>query len=202
MQDFWNARYSESGYAYGTRPNTYFKSVIDTLPPGRLLVPGAGEGRDAVYAATLGWQVDAFDLSSAGREKALRLAADNQVQVNYTVQNAADFQALSDTYDLIAMIFFHLPQPLRGQLAPLLVQSLRPGGLVLLEAFTPRQLQYDSGGPKTAELLLTASQVQADFPDLQVLECRELDTELDEGPYHRGMAAVVRYLGRKNTDAL
>jgi SAM-dependent methyltransferase len=196
MQHFWNERYSEDGYAYGTGPNAYFKSIIDTLPPGRLLVPGAGEGRDAVYAATLGWEVDAFDLSSAGRDKALLLAAEKSVSIHYEVLDAADYTERPNTYDLIACVFFHLPSALRRQLNARLMHSLRPGGQIVVEAFTPDQLQYSSGGPKEISLLINADDLRIDFEALDTLECHELVTVLDEGLYHQGAAAVARFRGQ------
>lgn len=197
MQDFWNERYGQTDYVYGKTPNAYFKSVIDGLPAGKMLVPGAGEGRDAVYAATQGWLVDAFDFSAAGREKALQLASEVNVSINFEVQNAADFDPTRRAYDCIALIFFHLPADLRQAFHKKVVQALRPGGVVVLEAFTPDQLANDSGGPKNPDMLMRKADVEAEFPELRVLKLEELETKLDEGPYHRGKAAVVRFFGMK-----
>jgi 2-polyprenyl-3-methyl-5-hydroxy-6-metoxy-1,4-benzoquinol methylase len=196
MKDFWNQRYSESGFAYGTAPNAYFKSVIDTLPPGRLLVPGAGEGRDAVYAATLGWDVVAFDQSEAGKEKALKIAAEKGVQLRYEVCDVQDF-VTTETFDAIACIFFHLPVPLRQAMHVHFMDWLAPKGHIIIEAFTPLQLSYTSGGPKDPSLLMTASMLEAELGWLKVVENEEGLVSLDEGPYHKGEAAVVRYHGVK-----
>ncbi|MBK8555913.1 MAG: class I SAM-dependent methyltransferase [Lewinellaceae bacterium] len=197
MKEFWNERYGEEGYAYGKEPNTFFKSVIDALPPGRILVPGAGEGRDAVYAATLGWQVDAFDYSDSGKAKALALAVEQGVSINYTVEDAADFSAAAGTYDLIVMVFFHLPAALRSAFNSRLHQYLAPGGKVVAEVFTPRQLAFQSGGPKALDLLPDGIQLQDDFADLNVLLSEEAEVVLSEGPYHQGPAAVLRFIGQK-----
>ena len=194
--EFWNQRYAEEAYAYGTHPNAYFKSVLDSLPPGRLLVPGAGEGRDAVFAAACGWQVLAFDQSEEGRRKALQLASQQGVVIAFDVSDAADYAPIG-SFDAIALIFFHLPSPLRASFHQRVVEWLRPGGHLILEAFTPQQLQYKSGGPRDAALLMTPNMLQQDFTGLDIVENTELITQLEEGDYHRGPAAVVRFHGIK-----
>ncbi len=197
MQDFWNERYAGEDYAYGKSPNAYFKSVIDDLPPGKMLMPGAGEGRDAVYAAQLGWQVDAFDFSAAGQAKALKLATDANVSINFQVLNVADFAPPQQVYDFVALIFFHLPSVLRRPFHQKVAQTLRPGGYVLLEAFSPEQLPRDSGGPKNRDMLMSKADVKAEFSELQMISLEAPEIELDEGAYHQGLASVIRFLGQK-----
>ncbi len=198
MQAFWNERYRQAEYAYGKMPNAYFKSVIDTFQPGNILIPGAGEGRDAVYAARCGWHVDAFDYSVSGQQKALQLAAEAGVAINFQVIDAADFDPTLKQYDLISLTFFHLPQALRKTLHAKLVQALNPDGYLSLEIFSPAQLQFDSGGPKDVTMLMTEAEVREEFAGLDILKLEALETDLDEGPYHQGKAAVIRFLGRKN----
>jgi SAM-dependent methyltransferase len=148
MKEFWNQRYSEPVYAYGTEPNAFFREQLQQLTPGSLLLPCEGEGRNAVYAATWGWQVVAFDQSEAGRNKCLQLAAARQVQVQYLIADAAQFDYGQNQYDAIALIFAHFPPELRQQVHRSCLQALKPNGVLLIEAFTPEQLQYQSGGPK------------------------------------------------------
>jgi SAM-dependent methyltransferase len=197
MQDFWNERYSETGYVYGTAPNAFFKQVIDVLPPGRLLVPGAGEGRDAVYAATLGWQVDAFDFSSSGCQKARALAEENGVSIRYDVYDAARFRVRPGEFDLIALVFFHLPPEVRQRFYAKLPACLAPGGHLVMEVFNPQQLRHQSGGPRDINLLVAAAELREAFADLEIRQCEELITELDEGTYHCGAAEVTRFVGVK-----
>jgi SAM-dependent methyltransferase len=196
MRDFWNQRYSEPDFAYGTEPNAYFKSIIDELPPGKLLVPGAGEGRDAVYAAMLGWDVLAFDLSEAGKKKALQLAKEMDVEIVYHVADAEHFSTMQ-SFDAIALIFFHLPAQLRQSLHERLAYWLAPGGHLIIEAFTPMQLNNSSGGPKDLSLMLTEDILLDELPYLQMVELSEIQTHLNEGPYHNGLADVVRLHGVK-----
>lgn len=191
----WNERYSGETFAFGKIPNLYFKTVIDALPPGRILVPGAGEGRDAVYAAKLGWEVDAFDLSDIGRQKAQRLAAEEHVSISFDVLDAADFDFVRHRYDLIAMVYFHLPATLRKYFFANLHQSLNPGGMVLIEAFNPKQLPYTSGGPKDISMLMTPEMLRNELIHLKPIECYETQVLLDEGFQHKGHAEIIRYSG-------
>ncbi|NUQ25310.1 MAG: class I SAM-dependent methyltransferase [Saprospiraceae bacterium] len=201
MTNFWNDRYSEEEYAYGTAPNAFFKEIIDPLTPGKILVPGAGEGRDAVYAAKLGWEVYAFDLSTEGRKKALQLAEKENVDIHYEIRDAADFPFFDKKFDLVAMIFFHLPPGLRQGFHKKLPDMLNPGGVIIIEAFDPRQINNSSGGPREISLLYTAEMLRSDFPNLTEIINSENETELNEGLYHIGKADVVRYVG-KLTDNL
>lgn len=196
MTNFWNDRYSEKEYAYGTAPNEFFKSVIDTLPPGVILVPGAGEGRDAVYAAKLGWQVYAFDLSTEGQKKALQLAEKENVHIHYEIRDAADFPFSDRKFDLIAMIFFHLPSGLRHNFHKKLTTMLSLGGMIIAEVFHPDQLKNSSGGPKELSLLYTPEILTEDFINLIEIINSKYEIELNEGLYHIGKADVVRYIGK------
>jgi 2-polyprenyl-3-methyl-5-hydroxy-6-metoxy-1,4-benzoquinol methylase len=197
VKEFWDERFSAEEYIYGEEPSEYFRQVIDGIEPGTILIPGAGEGRDAVYAAKLGWEVHAFDQSEAGKNKAMKLAGKHKVTINYVVADAADYDPGKNKFDLIAMVFFHLLPDLRSDFHSKLIQSLNPGGKVLVEAFHLRQLNNTSGGPKNPDLLITANQLAQDFKLLEITENRELTVELNEGTHHRGKAEVVRFTGRK-----
>ncbi len=192
ISNFWNERFSSEHYIYGTEPNTWFRSVIDTLQPGTLFVPGAGEGRDAVYAATRGWQVTCADLSAAGKEKALKLAHEKAVSLDYHVMNIDDVSFQPGELDMIASIFFHLPPAQQATFFANVQRWLRPGGSFVLEAFTPLQLNYSSGGPKDINMLMTAERLKAALPEMHFYHLEETLTHLQEGSHHSGTASVVR----------
>lgn len=193
MSDFWNERFSAPEYIYGTQPNDFFKHCIDSLPPGTILVPGAGEGRDAVYAATRGWEVHAFDSSKAGKEKALQLAAAHNVSIQYDLTDVRDFVAAPHSFDAIGITYFHLPTALRWPFHYQLGYLLRPGGTLFMEMFTPDQLQRTTGGPKDIDLLYTPDMLATDFKMLNIMENAAHEVELNEGSYHQGIASVVRF---------
>jgi 2-polyprenyl-3-methyl-5-hydroxy-6-metoxy-1,4-benzoquinol methylase len=192
MQNQWDERYARQEYIYGTEPNKFLKEQLSLLKPGRILFPAEGEGRNAVFAASLGWETDAFDQSFEGQKKALKLATHKGVSINYYIQSLNDWNPEPDQYDCIALIFVHLPDGLRQQVHKAVVRALKPGGTLLLEAFTLNQLPRTSGGPKTAELLFLEEQVTSDFKDLIFAEFAETQTTLDEGPLHQGVADVIQ----------
>lgn len=197
---FWDRRYAESDYVYGTAPNVFFAEVLATLPPGRLLLPCEGEGRNAVYAAAKGWSVQAFDQSAAGRDKALRLAREQGLDpalIDYQLTDVRRFTPDPGDYDLIALIYTHFEPETRGAFFRQLQHWLRPGGQVLLEAFSPAQLELSSGGPKDPQLLFTRPMLQADFQELALLQLEQLRIVLDEGPFHQGEADVLRLRARR-----
>ena len=197
MGNFWDERYASGDYVYGKEPNRYFKSVIDKLPVGKLLVPGAGEGRDAVYAATLGWDVLAFDQSTQGKEKALRLAAENNVTIQYDIMDVVDFNVMPDRFNAVALIYFHLPEKLRSDFYKKIPGSLLSDGAVILESFTPKQLQNSSGGPRELAMLMSSRILQTEFPQLVIHNNQEVEVILEEGAFHRGKADIVRFLATK-----
>lgn len=199
MKEFWDQRYSEPHYVYGEEPNEYFKKFLDAFQgkPGRLLLPGEGEGRNAVYAARLGWEVTAFDQSAEGKKKALQLAAKYGVSIQYEVCDVLHFPFEEASFDLAGVFFFHLPRPLRDFTHPRLVSALRPGGMLVAELFTPRQLGKTSGGPQTTELLYEPEDLRREFQALEIELLEELTIELNEGPHHQGEASVVRLVGKK-----
>lgn len=198
MKEFWNERYQLTNYAYGTEPNTFLKEHLDDLkPPGKILFPMEGEGRNAVYAALLGWDVHAFDFSEAGREKALHLSKSNDVVIDYNILSAENFKGSNSTFDAIALIFTHLPTDIRKPFHLELYKSLRPGGLIILEAFNPLQIGLPSGGPKDINLLYSLQMLKQDFPAMETKFGEELAVELQEGEFHSGPAQVVRWVAKK-----
>tara|TARA_B110000483_G_C18197198_1_gene543550 strand:+ start:3005 stop:3601 length:597 start_codon:yes stop_codon:yes gene_type:complete len=197
MIDFWNKRYNEDGFAYGTNPNAFFKEQIDKLKVGNLLLPLEGEGRNAVYAASKGWKVDAVDQSEIGHDKTRKFAKENNVPLKYFLQNIEDFKAPSEYYDAIGLIYAHLPPITREDLHKSIVKTLKLKGIVMLEAFSKKQVNYPSGGPKTEEMLFSVDELKRDFSRLKILSINEKLITLDEGKYHQGKAMVVRLVAQK-----
>ncbi|WP_282774035.1 class I SAM-dependent methyltransferase [Phaeodactylibacter xiamenensis] len=198
MKEFWEKRYAAEEYAYGKAPNTFLRTELEHLEPGHALFPAEGEGRNAVYAAQLGWSVEAFDYSNAARQKALRLAKDSQVNLQYQVASIESFPFERKEYDLIALFFVHLPPTLRQQLHTACASALRPGGTLLLEAFHKEQLPLQSGGPKQETLLFSLEDLEADFAALSLGQISRQRVILEEGPYHHGPAETVRIRATKH----
>ncbi len=196
-KDFWNKRYSEQEFAYGTKPNVFLKEQIYNQKPGKALFLGEGEGRNAVYAAKLGWQVDAVDFSSSAKDKALRLAEENKVKINYEVCDLSNYKFKENYIDLIVMIFLHLPLDLRKNIFQKSIQSLKQNGKMIIEAFNKDQINNTSGGPQSIDLLYSENDVLSLVHDLRVEIMESKVIELDEGEHHRGKADVVRFVGVK-----
>ena len=193
---FWNARFGAEPTVYGEGPNVFFADQLARLTPGRILLPGDGEGRNAVHAAEQGWSVRSFDASSVGVEKALAMAAQRGVTIVAEVGDAASW-APGEAYDAIALCYLHLPPPLRADFHPRVAGWLKPGGTLILEGFGPGQLAFASGGPKALDMLFTTSMLEADFAGLDVEVCVTEEAVLDEGPYHQGQAELTRLVARK-----
>jgi SAM-dependent methyltransferase len=202
MKEFWNQRYREDEFAYGKEPNLYFKEKLESLPAGKILMPAEGEGRNAVYAAKLGWEVFAYDFSDAAYSKAMRLAEENRVSISYQVCSLRDLDFPSEYFDAIGLVYAHFPDEIRTANHRKLVRMLKPGGTLILEAFSTNHPVYqaknpDVGGPKLSVQLYNSDKLSLDFSDLEILECREVIVELSEGRYHKGEAAVMRFVGEK-----
>lgn len=196
MNEFWNQRYAENKMVYGYEPNTFFKQFIDAHKPGSLLLPAEGEGRNAVYAASKGWQTDAFDFSEVAMGKALEHASSKSVLVNYLLKNINDFRA-DKQYDAVSLIYVHLPEVLRTKFHQEVYKSIKPGGFLVLEAFAKEQVQFSSGGPKDPIMLYDAPSLCNDFQFLHMINCEQKEIILDEGDYHKGKAAVLRMIGQR-----
>src|SRR3972149_9427899 len=140
MKNFWNERYSTKDYIYGTQPNQFFKEQIEKLNAGKILMVGEGEGRNAVYAAKLGWQVDAIDSSLVAKEKALRLAEKNRVSINYQIADIFSYNILKDNYDAVGIVFLHMNESESEILHKKCADALRKDGKVILELFSQNQL--------------------------------------------------------------
>lgn len=197
MLEQWNERFSKAGYAYGSEPNEFFKQEINKLAPGNILMIAEGEGRNGVYAAGLGWKVDAVDFSEAARVKALKLASERGVSISYEVSDLNFFSPAENHYDAVALIFVHLEPALREKVVRTVIASLRPGGTLILEAYDKEQLGRTSGGPKEIDLLYSLEEAVEDFADLDFLTLSREVVNLNEGELHQGEAVVVRFVGVK-----
>lgn len=198
MTDPWDERYSTSEYVYGTKPNDLLRDQLSSLPVGgRVLCLADGEGRNGVFLARQGMQVTSLDRSTVGLEKARALAALQGVHIETVAADLATADLGNDAWDAIVSIFCHLPADLRASVHQRVVRALRPGGVFLLEAYTPEQLQYKTGGPPTVDLLVTAQALTAELHELDVLLCREVTRDVFEGRLHHGRSAVVQYIATK-----
>jgi 2-polyprenyl-3-methyl-5-hydroxy-6-metoxy-1,4-benzoquinol methylase len=200
---FWDDRYGESGYAYGTAPNQFLTEQQHRFKSGmKTLVVGDGEGRNGVWLATQGLDVLSIDLSPVGLEKARSLASQHQVPIQTQCADLTAWNWVENTYDLIVSIYVHFAPEVRQQIHRSMLKVLKPGGSIVLEAFNLEQLQYqreyDSGGPAIQEMLYHPEMLREDFAGGEIVELTETVTELDEGRYHEGKASVIRLILQKN----
>lgn len=192
----WNERYSSKEYVYGTEPNAFLAEHAAKLQ-GPVLSLAEGEGRNAVFLASLGLKVHGVDMSEVGLAKAQTLAKANGVEIETEVADLGLFQPQADHFGAVVSIFAHLPSAIRQRLYPLVERSLKPGGLVLLEAYSEAQLPRNTGGPKDLDMLMTPDKITQGFPNLEPLLLREVEREVVEGSLHSGLASVVQFIGRK-----
>lgn len=201
MQNTWDIRYSGETYAYGKEPNAFFRECLSTLKPGKLLLPAEGEGRNAAWAAEKGWTVTAFDQSEEGQKKALRLAQEKGVAIDYHLVEVEAFNPKPQEYDAVAIIYLHLSPEIRIPFHQKIVECIKPGGHLIIEAFTTKQVGYDSGGPRDVNLLYTLGNIFDDFHGFTFKVGEEQQVVLKEGEYHSGKASVIRLFGKKKTSA-
>ena len=197
----WDARFSTEDYIFGTAPNAWLAQHRDLLPAGgRVLAVADGEGRNSVWLAQQGMQVDAFDISPVGVAKANKLAQQANVAVNYQVCGADNFDWKPETYDAVVAVFIQFAAPdARARLFAHMKSALKPDGLVLLQGYTPKQLDYKTGGPPNVENLYTEALLRAAFRDWEILRLEEYEDEIFEGPGHRGRSALIGLIAKKPT---
>ena len=192
MKEHWNERYQADTYAYGIAPNEFFAEKLEKLAPGFLLLPAEGEGRNAVFGAKLGWDVHAFDFSEKARIKAMALAKEEDVAFQYDIMSYEDFELPEQAYDVIGLVFTHMPPDLRKIFHLKLINALKPEGIILLEGFHKTQLGRSSGGPKTDALLFGEEELMEEFAALEIISLEVGTRELDEGPFHQGEARLIQ----------
>ena len=196
--EFWNQRYGTQQYIYGETPNAFVAEIASQIPAGPVLCLAEGEGRNAVHLATLGHPVTAVDQSAAGLAKARRLASARGVEIETVLTDLENFTIEPGVSSGIVATFAHLPPAIRRQVHAQAVRGLRSGGVFVLEAYTPAQLAFDTGGPKSPELLMTLPGLRAELAGLELLVGREIEREVIEGNGHTGRGAVVQILARRN----
>lgn len=193
----WDQRYSSDGYAYGTKPNDFLMAMSDRLPAGKVLCLAEGEGRNAVWLAEQGYQVTAVDASEVGLQKARQLAEMRGVHITTLHAELEDFEVEPQYWDAIISIFCHLAPELRRKVHHRCVQGLRPDGLMLVEAYTPAQLEYKTGGPPSSVMMMDKTSISAELVGLEFIHLLECEREIHEGDFHHGMGAVIQVLARK-----
>ena len=195
---FWQSRFEQKDYYYGTQANDFLQQHALIIPAkGRVLSIGEGEGRNAVYLASLGYEVTAIDIANSGLEKVRQLAAAHGVHVQTQQADLNHYQFDCSSWDGIISIFCHLPPRLRREVHQNAARALKPNGVLLLEAYTPAQLNFDTGGPKQLHYLYNADELAIDFNALHIDSLQELKRDIHEGQGHTGLSAVVQLIAHK-----
>lgn len=198
----WNNRYSENEYVYGEEPNVYLKEQLEKINVGKILFAAEGEGRNAVFAGKKGWIVSAFDISTEGKNKALRLADKNDIVIDYKVGELPNLNYSTGDFDVISLIYAHFPPDIKSDYHKMLGKLLRKDGLIIFEAFSKNHIKYITenpkvGGPKDLDTLFSIEEIKSDFNNYEIIELSEKEIELSEGLYHKGKGSVIRFVGRK-----
>lgn len=191
-QAMWDERYSDPEPVYGVRPNVYLEKQSSRLKAGsKILVPADGYGRNGHWLARQGFDVHTVDLSPVGVERSSRTAREAGLTLKIEQADLSTWNWPVGQFDAVAPIFLHLPPELRTQIHPAMLRALKPDGILILEAFTPENLEFHAGGPKDVNLLYTAELLRKDFASAEVIELEEIKVHMDEGIKHSGMSAVV-----------
>lgn len=195
-ENVWDQRFAGDEYVYGTEPNTFLVEHAAVLT-GPVLSLAEGQGRNGVFLASRGLEVHGVDGSAVGLAQAQALARDRGVELRTEVVDLASFDPAENHYGSVVSIFAHLPSAIRSRLYPLVERCLKPGGVVLLEAYSQQQLARDTGGPKDLDMLMSRAKLESEFPNLEPILLREIEREVNEGRFHTGTASVVQFIGRK-----
>jgi cyclopropane fatty-acyl-phospholipid synthase-like methyltransferase len=195
----WDERFAGPDFLFGTEPNAYLVQQRSLLVAGRTALAVAdGEGRNSIWLARQGLHVDAFDISPVGVAKAATLAREHNVTVNLRVAGCDDWNWRPAAYDVVAAIFVQFAEPeMRRRMFAGMVDTLKPGAYLIVQGYTPRQLEYKTGGPGLLDHLYTASMMRDAFASLDIIELREYETELAEGAQHVGRSALLGMVARK-----
>lgn len=197
--DFWDSRYATENYIFGTAPNVFLASQAALIRPGmRALAIADGEGRNGVWLAERGAQVHAVDFSAAALEKARKLGRERGVTLEIEQADMLDWNWPEAAYDLVAAIFIQFaPPPGRDRIIAGVRRTLRPGGLLILQGYTPKQIEFGTGGPDNAANMYTAGLLRDWFGDWDILHLAEHESFISEGAHHHGMSALIDLVARK-----
>jgi SAM-dependent methyltransferase len=195
----WDQRFSGDDYLFGREPNDYLRSKAPLLPAaGSVLCVADGEGRNSVWLAKQDFKVQAFDISEVGVAKARLLASEAGVSVDYTVADCEQYDWAEQSHDGVVAVFIQFADPqMRERLFANMVRALKPGGVLILQGYTPRQLEYKTGGPGQLSHLYTADVIREAFKDLRIVELVEYEAELNEGARHAGRSALLGLVATK-----
>ena len=196
--NMWDERYSTNPYYYGRMPNDFVVSSVGYIPKGKVLCLAEGEGRNSVFLARSGYDVTGVDFSDAAITNARNLANQNKVQVEYIQADLGHFDIGEAKWDGIVSIFCHLPSVLRSDVLKRAVKGLKKGGVLVLESYSPRQLELGTGGPKDPDLLVSWEALKQDLKGLEFLIGHETQRIVFEGIGHNGPSAVTQAVGIKN----
>jgi len=203
MKEMWNKRYAVDQFVYGKEPNQFFKDTLNELDSeSNILFPAEGEGRNVVYAAKKGHSVLAFDISERAKFKALQLAKENNVEIDYLVGNLDDLNIKEESFDIAVLVSAHFSPDVRKALHIQIGKLVKPGGLIILEGFSEKHLDNrmqnpSVGGPDRTEMLFTKNMIKTDFDGFEVINLEEKEVKLHEGELHNGLGYVLRFIGRK-----
>ena len=201
MRDYkkmWDDRYSQDDFVYGQEPNQYFKSIIEKLEPGKLFMPGDGDGRNSIYAAKQNWDVTAVDFSSAAVEKSKQFAKQENVSIEIINADLSDYDYPQNYFDTVGLIFFHVQSPEKEIIHSSITKSIKPGGAIIIEVFSDNQLQHGSGGPRNKNALYSLEEIGKYYEGFNLIEFDEKTIDLNESQTHQGKASVIRLFGIKN----
>jgi SAM-dependent methyltransferase len=194
---FWDERYGADDYMYGKEPNDFLKQNIDALPQGSVMCLADGEGRNSVFVASTGRAAWSVDLSTQGPRKTMQLASERKVEVHAETADLATFALGQDRWDAIVSIFAHMPKEVRADLHKRVVSALKPGGVFLLEAYTPAQVGRGTGGPQDTSLTMQLEDLRIELAPLTFEISQEIERSVVEGTGHTGIASVVQVIARK-----
>ena len=199
MKPDWNKKYEQAGFFYGTEAAAFLHEQVEHLVPGAsALAVADGEGRNSVFMAAQGQEVVALDSSAVGMEKAKALASERGVSVDYRLADMRNWEWEEEEYDVVAAIFIQFAEPgFRDALFEGMKRTLKPGGILLLHGYTPKQVEFGTGGPPCGDNMYTTELLQNAFSDMEVLRLQAYERELDEGPGHSGMSALIDLVARK-----
>jgi SAM-dependent methyltransferase len=193
----WNEEYSVDEYVYGESPNDFLLEMTESLKKGNVLCLAEGEGRNSVHLARQGFSATAVDFSIVGLNKAEKLAEKHGTTIKTVLADLAEYTIEENAWDSIISISCHLPPDLRRKVHRNVVAGLKKGGTFLLEAYTPKQLEFGTGGPPSAEFMMELETLREELAGLEFIHGKELIRDVVEGINHTGKGEVVQILAKK-----